>query len=92
MCPALTSPKIDHSSFYLFNLLPDMRDKDVAVLTSSFAIGPKWTPAGLAKGCSARPGRAGKVARCAKGSLLAQDTGEAGCVVLFSEEPSTPIV
>lgn len=76
VCPALTFPKIDHSSFYLFNLLPDVRDKDVAVLTSSFAIGPKWTPAGLAKGCSARPGRAGKVACVPRAPCLPRTRGK----------------
>lgn len=53
MCPAFTFRKTDHSSFYLFNLLLDVRHKVVSVLTSSFANGLKWTPAGLAKGSPA---------------------------------------
>lgn len=60
--PHLTFPKPDHSHFCVFNLLPDMRHEDVAVLTTSFADGLRWTPAGLAKGSSAKPGGAGKVA------------------------------
>lgn len=58
VCPALTFQKPDYSCFYLFNLLLDVRHKVVSVLTSSFANGLKWTPAGLAKG-TLHPGHKG---------------------------------
>lgn len=50
VCLALTFLKTDHSYFYFFKLLLDVSHKVVSVLSSSFANGLKWTPAGLVKG------------------------------------------
>jgi len=79
VCPALTFPKIDRSYFYLFNLLPDVNREDATVLTSSFANELRWMPAGLAKGCWARPARAGKVACVPRAPWLSR-TGEKDAV------------